>query len=132
MKAGVLEEMGFAEIEGFSSHPGFTPISIEAGSISEQVAASADDRDERGDGLADLNYVYVYTRSWSNPFAASYRCSGLRFASCAIPRGATITSAYLQLFRRWPLGLASNMNCDIYANDADNAANFSEIGRAHV
>src|SRR4030042_1422498 len=79
-----------------------------------QIAASADDCDEDGTGDTTISYVYVYTRSYINTGVASYRCSGFRFPSVTIPPGATITSAYMSLYRTALLNPARDMNAVIY------------------
>ncbi|MGZ9234483.1 MAG: hypothetical protein ACXW4E_03080, partial [Anaerolineales bacterium] len=57
--------------------------------------------------------------------ASSY--TGLRFTNVSIPRGATITSAYIEL--RSSLNQTVNIRYEIAAENSGNSASFSSLSR---
>ena len=133
----VAEKVGFELRAGFGFGDGFHPVTIEAGSANMQVAASAEDCDEKQGSVMDpITYVYVYPASYAVQTNERYRCSILIFPNCQIPKKANITSALMQFFRRWPLDPAHDMNVDLYGNlvaDAKNATDEPDItGRART
>lgn len=91
-------------------------------SIDEYVAASEDDARENGDGSwKDYTYTTNPIRSKTNPGASNYYCCGCRFTP-DIPQGATIISAYVEMYQNHP---DNDCNCTLYGNDVDDADDFA-------
>jgi hypothetical protein len=84
--------------------------------VTEQVGASADDANQAFDGSVTTTDDTVQTSSDGNWF-------GFRFQTVAIPAGATIDSAVLQLYL--PDSAHDNVHVDIYGEDVDDAAAFT-------
>ncbi len=92
--------------------------------ITVQVAASADDCWRRLDAsLFNTNNVVVSAGSGSASF--NQIGSGMRFQGVAIPQGATIASAYLQIRREAGNATGNDCNTRISAEDVDDAGDFS-------
>jgi parallel beta helix pectate lyase-like protein/K319-like protein len=89
-----------------------------ATTVERRIAAGVDDAEESATGVVttgsgDLELVYDGSNQWV----------GMRFATLAIPRGATITRAYVQFQAKEAQSEATNLA--IHAQAADNAANFA-------
>lgn len=92
--------------------------------LEQAETASNQDRNEEGDGtLHAIDYIYVYTRS--NNVALDRIHAGLLFPNITIPRGSTINSATMEIYRSAILDPAHDMNVDIYGNDVDNAVEYA-------
>lgn len=85
--------------------------------VQYQVNASNDDADEFNNGT---NFEYTDTLC-AVGFSDVYN-AGLVFDSVAIPQGATITTATLEVYN--PVDY-DDANFKIYGNDVDNASNFA-------
>ncbi|MDP3998755.1 MAG: prepilin-type N-terminal cleavage/methylation domain-containing protein [bacterium] len=96
--------------------PAPTPIS---GTIDVQVTASLNDATDLY-GLSQRNDDYNLVTDVNG---SGTRSSGLRFVNITIPQGATITAAYIRI--ALPNGGSTNIDANIYADDADNSADFA-------
>lgn len=88
--------------------------------INRQVDANADDAYEAQDGTGFNNGDNC--RAHSNAVIGSRYISGHRLTNVAVPKGADIIAATIQI---WASGGAlDDANIDIHAEDVDDAANF--------
>lgn len=91
--------------------------------VTQQIASAGDDVNEDGTSF-DASLGTLWLGTGANP-SASY--TGLRFANLAIPQGATITSAKLQVYlssASW-----SSLSFDYFADNSGNSAVFSSSSR---
>ena len=90
----------------------------------DTIGNSYDDATEKGshyitiDGIADFIYAYTDTTS------TYYRAVGLRWANVAVPQGATIDSAEIEV--NVVTASIDDINCKIYGNDTDSCENFND------
>lgn len=135
VKTEVSDKVGFAEREGFSSYGGFHEPEVVAVELDLQVATSEDDAYELGDGGFSYTTNTIHTLSHTDPTHNFYRCAGMRFQSVAIPKGATISRAYIEAFVS-SLYMSDDPNLKIYGNAVDDANDFNTeadvIGRART
>ncbi|NWG17730.1 MAG: hypothetical protein HXY41_13975 [Chloroflexi bacterium] len=104
--------------------PSPTPTDAPAsGTVTLQITAPGDDVNEDGANYYP-SYQGVFIGTGANP-AASFL--GLRFNNVAIPRGATITSARLEIYS--PSAQWISLNLQIAADASDNSAPFSASSR---
>ena len=87
-----------------------------------QVGASLDDATERDDGSA-FDSTGNFLRAQSNSSGGTRANFGARFPIIAIPPGATINSASMQLFLLFDV---DNPHLNIYSEDLDDAPDFSD------
>lgn len=105
---------------------GFAPVTPVAGngnSAAVAISSPSDDAEEspsRGNMYLDYNEIYLGNgnSSWD---------TGLRFTGLNIPKGATITGAYIQMTTYAASSMYTNLT--ITGLDADNASTFSNIRR---
>jgi len=90
--------------------------------LEEDIAASADDADEAGDGGFDLTGDNVDCYSYHEATNPSYQHAGFRFQTVEVPQGATIDAAYLDLYVN---AVLNGYDAFIYGNDVDDAVDFS-------
>ncbi|MEO0468441.1 MAG: metallophosphoesterase, partial [Bacteroidota bacterium] len=98
------------------------PVTIYVGSIPQsqsiQLSGSANDTEEGEDGVIDVTSTDLELANENN---AGDQLVGMRFASVNIPKGATITNAYLQ----FTVDETQNINPSelvIFGEDEENAA----------
>ena len=108
--------------DGALSTSATVPITVQPGptatTVERRIAAGVDDAEESATGTlttgsGDLELVYDGSNQWV----------GMRFANLTVPRGATITRAYLQFQAKEAQSEVTNLT--IRAQAADNAANFT-------
>jgi len=98
------------------------PISIDTAITEERVGASTDDAHivwTTGNPVLVLNASYLQI----NSSKYDHCVTGFRFTSVPIPDGSTITAANLSVY----VYVLDNPHCDIYCEDADDAATFSAL-----
>jgi len=96
----------------------------EAVYCSRQVSGSADDAYEQGAGYFSKTLTSVIVQSNPDSGSDGYIAGGVRFQNITIPKGATVTAAYLQL--NVYDATYDNPNMTIYGNDHDNSPDFTE------
>lgn len=89
------------------------------------VAANADDAEEKADGSGFSSTGTLLTCTASSISESTRSLVGLRFSNVTIPAGATIISSKLAL-KIHNTSASDDPDLFIYANDVDNAANFSD------
>jgi len=89
-----------------------------------QVAASADDAEEKDDGTG-FGSTATTEFLQANANAANRSNLGFRFTNVTIPQGSTIDTATLQLYCDDSTGKYDDIRCDVLAEDVDNAVDFS-------
>jgi hypothetical protein len=108
--------------DGALSTSATVPITVQPGptatTVERRIAAGVDDAEESATGTlttgsGDLELVYDGSNQWV----------GMRFANLTVPRGATITRAYLQFQAKEAQSEVTNLT--IRAQAADNATNFT-------
>jgi hypothetical protein len=101
------------------------PVTVDA-PVDEQVAGSDDDANHAGDDSFDATNVFIRMEERSNPGAWDYFCGGARF-TVAVDQGVTIDTAYQEMYNQDRTG-ENDPNQTIYANDVDDAVDFSAGG----
>ena len=95
--------------------------------LDRQVAASADDCRAIWDGsnwVFGTDYTQISVGYWgSNSYKQG---GGMRFTNITVPKGSTITSAYLTFTARASRS-ATTVNSKIHGEDADNPGQFSDL-----
>lgn len=98
--------------------------SLFADTAYDTVGNSYDDATEKGThyittaGIAD--YIYAYTDTTDN----LYRAVGIRWANVAVPQGATVDSAEIEI--NVVTENVDDINCKIYGNDTDSCQDFND------
>lgn len=90
--------------------------------VNEQVGSGYDDAHEKGDSTFSNSDSSVETFSRTSPDSQFYKCAGYRFQSVAIPQGATIDVAYMQVH----CVATSDPLLTIYGHDVDDADDFND------
>jgi uncharacterized protein YjiK len=97
---------------------GTAPPPPPPGTVSIRVAASADDAEEQADGR-----VFLTSPDLELVWDGTLQTVGMRFRNVTIPRGATITRAYVQ-FEAFATNSATT-NVTIRGQDSDDASAFT-------
>jgi len=98
-------------------------VASTGGSVTTQIGSSADDVNEINSTLTS-NATTVWL---GNGGSATTSYTGLRFASVAIPAGATISSAQLQVYSSQSQWMTLSFN--MFADASGNSAAFSSTSR---
>ena len=100
----------------------------EGNEIVVPIKNSLDDIEERPDGSLDYDSSDLEI-VWESPTSADLnnQLIGLRFADLAIPKGATITDAYIQFSVDEPAKSFDPFKVNIYAEDVPNSAAFEKV-----
>jgi hypothetical protein len=98
------------------------PAAPSTGTADVRVAASGDDAEEKPSGSVDTTSTDLEL-----VFDGSVQTVGIRFAGLAVPRGATITSAYVQFTADESQSEATSLS--IQGEAADNAAGYARTTR---
>jgi hypothetical protein len=102
-----------------------------AGDTSQQLSipmkSAPDDMEERSDGSLDYNSTDLEICKESS---SRNQLIGLRFAGVNIPKGATITSAYIQFSVDEPSKSVDPFDVKIFAEDKANAAPYENVNFA--
>jgi len=91
-----------------------------AAPLERRIAASTDDAEESASGAANLT-----SSNLQLVFNASNQIDGLRFTSLTIPKGAVITTAYVQFAAE--LNESGATSLGIHGQAADNPATFAGV-----
>ncbi|MDR3601433.1 MAG: fibronectin type III domain-containing protein [Desulfosporosinus sp.] len=96
--------------------------------IVSPVKNALDDMEERPDGSLDWDSSDLEI-TWESPTSADVKDQliGIRFADLAIPKGATITNAYIQFSVDEPAKSYDPFDVNIYADDVPNSAAFENV-----
>ena len=124
---------GYVIVEGHGgeltvfSHAGAstTPTPAPVGTVTAQVNTSSDDVfEDSTDSSYDITGAVVSIGSAANALTGF---TGLRFNNLAIPRGATITSAHLEIYS--PSNQWITLQFNIFAEAVGNSQTFSQTNR---
>lgn len=97
---------------------------VEVSKYTWQITTSIDDAYEDGAGGFQTKLNYILTHSHTDTGISSYRCGGFVWNNISIPRYSRIIMAKLMV---WKFVVQDDdLNCRIYGNDVDDAANFSD------
>ena len=89
------------------------------------VGGSADDAYEQGNGYFASGLTTIRVASYADTGSSNYRCGGFRFPDVLVPQGATATIANFSAYI-WSSSY-DDINCDVYANDVDDASDFDDV-----
>ena len=95
--------------------------------LSVPIKSAPDDMEERSDGTLDYNSTDLEI---SRETSSNNQLIGLRFAGLNIPKGATITSAYIQFSVDEPSKSKDPFNIKIFAENTGNAAPYKNVNYA--